>query len=139
MIESAVSSMERRESPRIDLEVQVLINASDPRFRIPGWIQDISNNGFKVKAEFPINIKGLFRKGGEIFFETLEDFFQLKGRGDIVWASPEGDIAGIKFDDLGEKGRQFLEEFLRMFSSNPTPAVTFSFNIEQPKEREDTI
>jgi hypothetical protein len=135
MIENADSSAERRGSPRIDLEVQVLINPSHQEFRIPAWIQDISNNGFRVKADMPLNIKGLFRQGSEVFFETLEDFFQLKGRGDIVWASPEGDTAGIKFDDLGEKGRQFLDEFLRMFNQNSTPAVSFQFNIEQSQAK----
>ena len=135
MIENAVESTERRGSPRIGLEVQVLINSSHQKFRIPAWIQDISNNGFKVKADIPLNIKGLFRQGGQVFFETREDFFQLRGRGDIVWASPEGDTAGIKFDDLGERGRQFLNDFLRMFDPNSSAADSLPFDFEESQTR----
>jgi hypothetical protein len=59
-----------------------------------------------------------------ICFETFEDFFQLKGEGGIIWISSDGNIAGVKFDELGRKGKRFLNEFLSIFHhSTPSPSL----------------
>jgi hypothetical protein len=39
----------------------------------------------------------------------------LKGRGEVIWASLRENEAGIKFDELDQKGKKFLNDFLRMF------------------------
>jgi hypothetical protein len=59
-----------------------------------------------------------------ICFETFEDFFQLKGEGGIIWISSDGNIAGVKFDELGRKGKRFLNEFLSIFHhSTPSSSL----------------
>ncbi len=106
---------ERREYPRINLETKVSIRASNMEPFIPAWIQNISRGGFKFKSDNPLKIKDIFSSGNEIFFETYEDFFKLKGRGEIIWASMRENEAGIKFDELDHRSRKFLEDFLEMF------------------------
>ena len=106
---------DRREYPRIALETKVSIRISDLQPLIPGWIQNISRGGFKLKSDNPLRNKDLFRSGNEVYFETYEDFFKLKGRGEVIWASPRENEAGIKFDELDQRSKKFLEDFLGMF------------------------
>jgi len=106
---------EKREYPRINLETKISIRASDKEPFIPAWIQNISKGGFKLKADNPLKIKDIFRSGKEIFFETYEDFFKLKGRGEVIWASARENEAGVRFDQLDQRSRKFLEDFLQMF------------------------
>ena len=106
---------ERREHPRINIETQVSIKTNDTDSSIMGWIQNISQGGFKLKADIPLNFKDIFLMGREVFFETYEDFFKLKGKGNIRWTAAIENEAGIKFDELENKSRRFLEAFLGMF------------------------
>jgi len=106
---------ERRIYPRINLETKVSIRASSTEPFIPAWIQNISKGGFKLKADNPLKAKDIFRSGKEVFFETYEDFFKLKGKGEIIWTSTKENEAGIKFDELDHRSRKFLEDFLGMF------------------------
>ena len=106
---------ERRQNPRIDLETKISIRTSDMEPLMLGWIQNISRGGFKLKSDNPLITKDVFRSGKEIFFETYEDFFRLKGRGEVIWASLRENEAGIKFDKLDQKGKKFLDDFLGMF------------------------
>lgn len=109
------SQFERRENPRINLETKISIRTSEMEPLILGWVQNISRGGFKLRADNPLTTKDVFRTGKEIFFETYEDFFRLKGKGEIIWASEKENEAGVRFDDLDQKGKHFLENFLRMF------------------------
>ena len=109
---------EKRESPRtnwMDSDAQVTILSSNSAFKASGWIQDISQGGFKLKTEIPATLSGFFKKWDEIHFETSEDFFQLKGQGRIVWTSPRGNMAGVRFDSLDEESRKCLYGFLGIF------------------------
>lgn len=109
-------NFEKREYPRIDLETQVTIKTNNNDALIPGWIQNISQGGFKLKADIPLNFKDIFHTGDEVYFETYEDFFRLKGRGKIRWTSFRENEAGIKFDEIDIKSKKFLDSFLGMFS-----------------------
>jgi hypothetical protein len=107
--------VEKRESPRTnwtDSDVQVMIISSDTQSKASGWIQDISQGGFKLKTETPPTLSGLFRKWDEIHFETSEDFFELKGQGKIIWTSSNAIMAGIRIDHLDEESRKYLYGFL---------------------------
>jgi hypothetical protein len=109
---------EKRESPRthwIDPDLQVMIISSNARSKVFGWIQDISQSGFKLKAEIPPTLDGLFRERDEIHFETFEDFFRLKGQGKIMWTSSKENMAGVKIDHLDEESRKYLYGFLGIF------------------------
>lgn len=106
---------DRRESPRISLETKISFKTSDSLPMIHGWIQNISRGGFKLKSDNPLKYNGILRSGDEIFFETYEDFFKLKGKGEIIWTSSKDNEAGIKFDELENRSRKFLEDFLEMF------------------------
>jgi hypothetical protein len=106
---------DRRESSRInwmDSEVQVVIISSDAKSKVLGWIQDISHEGFKLRAEIPPKFNNLFHDRDEIYFETSEDFFQLKGRGRVVWTSSNENMVGIRIDHLDEESRRYLYGFL---------------------------
>jgi hypothetical protein len=104
---------ERRLFPRIGLEVQVALNAPRHPFPIPAWIENISRGGFMVRADGSAG--DLLRPGEEVRFETSEDFFTLRGRGDIVWASAHPPAAGVRFDRLDGESRQALDDFLSIF------------------------
>lgn len=105
---------ERRGYPRIDLEIQVIIKSIDDDSIIFGWIQDISHGGFKVRIGIPLNLKAVFHEGDRVIFLTDEDFFGLKGRGEISWISTKGNEAGINFGVLGNYGGESLKDFLKM-------------------------
>ena len=112
-------SLDRRKNPRINWinsEVQVLITPSNIESKIMGLIQDISPGGFKVRAAIPE--KELFLEWKEIDFETFEDFFELKGRGRVLWISPNKDMVGIRFGRLEEESRKCLYGFLGMLSTD---------------------
>lgn len=83
--------LDRRENPRINWinsEVQVIIMPSNSKSKVCGWIQDISQGGFKVKAEISPKIMGSIQKWEEIHFETFEDFFQLRGKEGLCGPPP---------------------------------------------------
>ena len=107
--------LEKRESPRINWvnsEVQVSIISSHTKTKVLGWIRDISQGGFKLKAEIHLTADDLFQKWDEIYFETFEDFFQLKGQGRVIWTSPNENVVGIRIDHLDEESRKYLYGFL---------------------------
>ena len=82
---------EKRESPRInwtDSEVQVSVISSHTKSKVLGWIRDLSQGGFKLEAVIHLALNDLLQERDEIYFETFEDFFQLKGEGRVIWTSP---------------------------------------------------
>ena len=106
---------EKRQSPRINWinsEVQVIIISSNTKSKVLGWIQNISQGGFRLKAETPLTFNDLFREWDEIYFETFEDFFQLKGQGRVIWTSSNENMVGIRIDQLDEESRKYLYGFL---------------------------
>jgi len=107
-------SSERREYPRIELETKISVKTPE-RSSIIGWIQNISLGGFKLKADILSNFKDIFHIGEEVFFETSEAFFMLKGKGRIIWTAPGENWAGVKFDELDHYSSKFLKDFLKMF------------------------
>jgi len=98
---------EKRENPRtswMDSDAQVTILSFNSASKASGWIQDISQGGFKLKTETPPTLSGCFQKWDKIHFETSEDFFQLKGQGRIVWTSPmEYGRRQVRFPRRGEQ------------------------------------
>lgn len=106
---------EKREGSRIDMEAKVSLKTSEADSMILGWIQNISHGGFKLKADIPLILKDYFHVGDEILFEAHEDFFELKGKGQVRWTSTDLNEVGIKFDELDHRGKESLEDFLGMF------------------------
>lgn len=114
------SFLEKRENPRttwMDSDVQVMITSSDTKSKASGWIQDISQGGFKLETDTPTTLRGLFQKWDEVHFETSEDFFRLKGKGQIIWTSSNGNMAGVRIDSLDEESRRYLYGFLGILPS----------------------
>jgi len=108
-------SLDRRKASRIywvDSEAEVVMIPSNTQHRVTGWVLDISPGGFKVKLELPRKFAQFFPERGEIYFETFEDFFQLKGHGRVVWASINANTVGIQFDRLDEESKTSLYGFL---------------------------
>ena len=109
---------EERESPRLNWikpDVQVMITYAGNDAKILGWIQDISQGGFKIRVERPRDFKDLFQRSEEFHFETFEDFFQLRGQGRMVWVSFDENTAGIRFEQLPDESRRFVDRFLGIF------------------------
>ena len=109
-------AFERRGYQRIGLETQVIIKPVDNDPIIFGWIQDISHGGFKVRIDIPLKFNDVFHEGDRVVFITDEDFFGLKGQGEIRWISMDRNEAGIEFDELYNDSRKVFEEFLRICS-----------------------
>jgi hypothetical protein len=107
--------VEKRESPRINWvnsEVQASITSSHTKAKLLGWILDISQGGFKLKAEIEFTAQVPFREWDEVYFETFEDFFELKGQGRVMWASSDKKVVGVRIDSLDEESRRYLYGFL---------------------------
>lgn len=64
-----------------------------------------------MKAENPLTFNDLFQEWAEIYFETFENFFQLKGKGRVIWTSSNENMVGIRIDHLDEESR-YLYGFL---------------------------
>ncbi len=107
---------ERRQHERIGLEAQVSIRSMQKQSTMLGWIQDISHGGCQVRVDIPLNFMDFFRNGDKVLFETYVDFFRLRGRGNICWASTEKERVGIQFEELDLMSKRHLEGFLKMFS-----------------------
>ncbi len=56
------------------------------------------------------------QKGDKVIFIINEDYLPLEGEGEIIWLSPAEAAVGIKFNQLVEKTRSSLEQFLRLLS-----------------------
>jgi hypothetical protein len=112
--------LDRRGSPRINWmtsEVQVVMLGHNRKHRVWGWVLDVSPVGFKVKAEPPQKIKEVLLEREEIHFETLGDFFELKGKGRVIWVSQNANTVGISIGQLDEESRKSLYGFFGMLST----------------------
>ena len=108
-------SLDRRKASRIywvDSEAEVVMIPSNTQHRVTGWVLDISPGGFKVKLELPGKFAQFFPERGEIYFETFEDFFHLKGQGRVIWATINANTVGIRFNRLDEESKTSLYGFL---------------------------
>jgi hypothetical protein len=113
-----MQSSERRKNPRAYIQALTLITPpSNKRSIISGWIHNISLDGAGVLAKKPSSFRGVIREGDEVRFRTQEDYFEFRGRGKVTWTSPQGDMVGIQFSQLGQRSREALEELLRLFPS----------------------
>ena len=113
-----IQSIERRKNPRAYVLALTLITLSPNKGSIiSGWIHNISLDGAGVKAKEPSSFRGVLKKGEEIQFSTQENYFEFQGRGKVTWTSPQGDMVGIKFSELGQRSKEELEEVLRLFPS----------------------
>jgi hypothetical protein len=105
---------DKRKEQRIGLEIKIRLTPIKGQAKVYGWIQDLSKEGLKLKTVIPSNLEDIIHKGDKVIFETYEDFFRLRGRGGIIWTSMGDNVVGIKFDELDEKSRKALEEFLKI-------------------------
>ncbi len=113
-----IRPIERRKNPRAYIRALTLITQpSNRRSTISGWMHNISLDGVGVKAKEPSGFDGVLRKGDEIQFRSQENYFEFHGRGRVTWTSPQGDMVGINFSQLGQKSKKALEELLRLFPS----------------------
>jgi len=111
-------AVERRASTRKDARVPIIMNPpNNTSSAISGRTQDISLGGMKVKTEItPM----AFQIKDEVVFLVSQNYFKFQGQGEILWTSPTGDTAGIKFTQLDKEARRSLDEFLSLFVHVPT-------------------
>ncbi len=113
MIYNGLQSVERRENPRKDLEVPLIVCPLNGPCLISGRVQDISLGGIRVKNRIP---PSPFEKEDEVKFFINRDDLVLNGEGKVVWTSDTQGEVGIKFTQLEEETRMSFEEFLRLLS-----------------------
>jgi hypothetical protein len=109
MIYNGLQSVERRENPRKDLEVQLIANPLNTPYLIQGWVQNISFGGIRVKNRIP---PSPFEEEEEVRFLIKKDDLVLSGEGKVVWTTDMQGEVGIKFTQLADEMRSSLEEFL---------------------------
>ena len=110
----SLHSTNKRENPRKNLGGRIIINhpLNTPSI-ISAWIQNISLGGVRVKIGIPT---APVQKGDDVRFIIIEDYFYLEGEGKVIWVSPAEAAVGIKFNQLAEKTRSSLEQFLRLLT-----------------------
>ncbi len=113
MIYNTIHSMNKRENPRKKLEVQLIVNPLNTPYLIWGKVQNISLGGIRVKNRIP---PSPFEKEEGVRFFINRDDLVLDGEGEVVWTSDMQGEVGIKFTQLAEEMRRFLEEFFRSLS-----------------------
>lgn len=105
--------VDKRASTRRHLHVPIYMNPPNTSSVISGRTQDISLGGMKVETEMlPLP----FQKGDEVRFIGNKDYLILEGEGKVIWISPMEVAVGINFNQLTEKTRRSLEQFLRLLS-----------------------
>ncbi len=97
--------------PRIGLEIMVRLQLKDSSRSYNAEIVDLSEGGFKIHNE-DLEISESFNVGDLLDFETHEDFFRIKGVGEIVWLSK--DMAGVDFVEIDKDSKIMLNEFLEV-------------------------
>ena len=110
MINDGLHCTDKRQNPRKNFEGQIVINQPvDASYIVSRLIQNISLGGIRVKIGIPASP---VQKGDKVRFILIKDYLPLEGEGEIMWFSPAEGAEGIKFYQLSEKTRSFLEEFL---------------------------
>ncbi len=116
--------IEKRDSLRICFEAKVLIGLSpDYKSVILGAVENVSYGGLRVKH---LETHGdPLRRLAKVDFEILVDYFNLRGKGEIAWISPNREMLGIKFKQFNKENRNSLEKFIasRMTGSPLPPNV----------------
>lgn len=116
MVHNGRQFSEKRESPRVSVDLLTFMNPLFSKVSIiSGWIVSISCGGIGVRAKMPSSFKGIFQVGDEVELIVYEDYFKFTGGGKVMWISPAGDLAGIKFSQLRQENRKALDEILGLF------------------------
>jgi hypothetical protein len=113
MIYSGLQSVEKRENPRKDLEVQLIANPLNTPYLIQGWVQNISFGGIRVKNKIP---PSPFEKEEEVRFLIKKGGLVLSGEGKVVWTNDMQGEVGIKFTELTDEMRSSIEKFLGLLA-----------------------
>jgi hypothetical protein len=106
-------SVEKRENPRKNWDIQLIVNPVDTPYLILGWVRNISLGGIMVKNSIP---PSPFAKEEEVRFSINEDDLVLNGDGKVVWTLDMEAEMGIKFTQVAEEMRRSLEKFLGALS-----------------------
>jgi len=61
---------EKRKDSRIGLEIKIRLTSLKTNSNIYGWVQDLSNGGFKLKTEIPLELKDTLQEGDKVKFQT---------------------------------------------------------------------
>ncbi len=112
MIYDGLRSTDNRKNPRKNFGGKIIINQPiNTHSTISTWIQNISLGGIRVKIGIPASP---VQKGDKVRFIINEYYLPLEGEGEIIWLSPVEAAVGIQFNQLTEKTRSSLEQFLRL-------------------------
>ncbi len=112
MPHNGLQTIDRRKDSRKKLEVLLILNPLNTADFHPGQIQDISMGGIRVNSGIQSTH---LAKEEEVTVLANADYFFFEARGKVIWTSDVKGEVGIKFTQLAEKTRNFLEEFLKLF------------------------
>jgi hypothetical protein len=102
---------ESRVSPRVGLEIPITLRQFNWTSGITAQISDISRDGLGLKLP-DTRAKQKISIGDFLAFETSEEFFKIKGVGQIAWIHPVEPRVGIAIIDLEGTKADLLEQFL---------------------------
>jgi c-di-GMP-binding flagellar brake protein YcgR len=102
-------------SLRVGVEVPVKVRRFTGRPGITAMTVDISSGGLGIQLP-ETTAAGSIVAGDLLAFETSEDFFGIRGLGEVVWVHSDNRRVGISFLDLDERGAALLEGFLSVCS-----------------------
>lgn len=111
---TAILKRERRQAPRVAVQVPVSIRA-DQDNSIEGILLDLSTGGMDVLAAKPVVSSALIL----VWFE-LPDGVRIEANAEVAWSTPTGQI-GMRFLDMDSRMREQLGEWLKSQSSNSLP------------------
>ena len=109
MIYNGLRLVEKRKDSRKRLEVSLIVCPLSVPCRISGRVRDISLGGMRVKNRIP---PSPFEQDEEVRFFINKEGLVLEGEGKVVWASDFRGEVGIKFTQLSDGMRSFLQKFL---------------------------
>lgn len=107
----AVIKRERRRSVRVAVQMAVWIRIQNEP-EIEGILLDLSENGMEVLSSRP-----LYTSASIGFHFDLPDNNTVEGRGEIVWANPNGQ-SGLRFSDLSEHLRNMVRDWVIAHAQN---------------------
>ena len=111
MLHNGFQTIDRRKNPRKTLETRLILHPLNTTDFHRGWIRNVSMGGIRVKTEIqPTHLA----KEEDVTVFTNTNYSSFDAKGKIIWTSDIKGEVGIKFTQLAEEKRKFLEEFLKL-------------------------
>ncbi len=110
---TAILKRERRQAPRVAVQVPVSIRVDQDNFE--GIVLDLSTGGMDVLLAKPVSSSCLV-----VVLFDLPDGLRIEADAEVAWSTANGQI-GLRFLEMDSKIREQLGEWLKSHSTNSLP------------------